>query len=188
MRPTEDPRGPSPSKEAPPPVAVRLPPPVRPEIPREPRSLLLWSGAVFLLGSLIGVGILWSLSPTDPLPARTPSSKAVPDQETAGKGAGPVPLQVFEPKVRIQREPSLFVSGKTAPGATVSVNEVPAAVDPEGRFGVLVPLVPGSNRLVAVARTPSGSKTIRELPAVVLDPGTSPELLRILRRQADPPP
>ena len=188
MEPTEEPRQPSASKLAPPPAAVHLPPLVRPELQSGPHSLLVWSGAVFLLGSLIGVGILWSVTSTAPPAANSPSGKAAPGQEATGKAADLLPLQVFEPRVRIQREPSLYVSGKTAPGATVSVNEVPATVDTQGRFGVLVPLVPGNNRLVAVAKDPSGSKTTRELPSVVLDPGTSPELLRVLRRHADPPP
>ena len=56
------------------------------------------------------------------------------------------------------RNSAIVVHGRTVPGATVTIGEVGAVADRDGRFQVEVRLEPGANRIVVVASDDAGRR------------------------------
>jgi len=81
------------------------------------------------------------------------------------EGDGPLPvkpiplavmLRVANPKKAVQEAAITTITGVTDIGASVSVNNVKAKVNKNGKFKVVVPLKLGKNNLKVVANTPWG--------------------------------
>lgn len=82
-----------------------------------------------------------------------------------------VVLRVVDPGCRVQRETSYNVSGRTSPGASVTVNQVRARVNGKGDFSVRLPLRVGKNRIEVVSVDVAGHTERRVFPCVTVDPG-----------------
>lgn len=105
----------------------------------------------------------------------------------------PIPLSVMlrvaNPDKLIQEETFTTIRGRTDIGARVSVNDVPAAVDPNGSFWVKIPLRAGKNDLEVVAETGWGSAT-RRVPQIEVNPKGKVDsaTVRWGKRDGRPPP
>jgi len=117
--------------------------------------------------------------------AKNKSVEVLPGKRTVvRRGAAPsesvaIPksllLKVKAPVTREQREKSLRVSGRTNPGALVSVNKLePIQADSKGNFSTVVSLRTGSNRIAVVARDVSGRIQHQELGSVTVKTRVAP--------------
>ena len=106
-------------------------------------------------------------TPESMLPTATPTAMPTPLAPTAT----PTPPQPLSLEVQgpddgtTVRSGAVVVHGRTAPGATVTIGDVIAIVDGDGRFQAEVQLEPGANRIDVVAsddagRTASATRTV----------------------------
>jgi hypothetical protein len=85
-----------------------------------------------------------------------PPTLALPNTPTP---AAPFPLTLLAPRDGETTNTSpLLVSGVTAPGAIVSVNDVVSVADVEGRFDLMVSLQAGPNVLEVIASQADGQQ------------------------------
>jgi len=99
-----------------------------------------------------------------------------------------VMLRVDEPRSRVQREPFTIISGKTDVGAMVTVNDVLAKVDSQGRFWIRIPLMEGRNRILVRTEDVAANTSRKELPAIVVDSHAPIDQMKIRwRRNQDMP-
>jgi hypothetical protein len=80
-------------------------------------------------------------------------------------------LRVVDPGCRVQKEAFYTVSGKTSPGAKVTVNDMAARVDERGDFSIRLPLKIGKNKIVVISEDVSGRAERRIFPCISVDPG-----------------
>jgi hypothetical protein len=88
-------------------------------------------------------------------------------------------LRVVDPGCRVQREAFFTVSGRTAPGSRVTINEKAARVRGDGDFSLRVPLKIGRNRIVVVTEDVAGRVESRVIPCITVDPRASIEDVNI---------
>lgn len=88
-------------------------------------------------------------------------------------------LRVADPGCRVQRETFIVIRGRTSPGSRVRVNDLPGAVDVEGRFSVRLPLAVGRNTIVVTTEDVLGRVERRTFPCVTVDPGAAIEKIDI---------
>jgi hypothetical protein len=80
-------------------------------------------------------------------------------------------LEIVEPGDGFRTlDDSVLVVGITEPGATVTVNGIPAVVDPYGKFTVQLSLLKGKNEIKAVSTDSSGNTDTKSISVKVVSP------------------
>jgi hypothetical protein len=74
------------------------------------------------------------------------------------------------------RQYRLALTGETEPQATVTVNQQPAAVDPQGVFSFHLDLQPGTNEIEIIARDPAGyTNAVKRTVVLMESPNQNPQ-------------
>jgi len=103
----------------------------------------------------IDVGTFTPPPPTIIIP-ETPPTLAVPHTPTPSANLS-LTLDALRDGQTVKTTP-LLVSGATAPGAVVSINDLVGLTDAQGHFAFATPLEPGPNVIEVVASLPDGQQ------------------------------
>ncbi|MFC1609748.1 hypothetical protein ACFL6C_02210 [Myxococcota bacterium] len=77
-------------------------------------------------------------------------------------------LKVTAPTKHVQRKKQTTISGRSAPGAVISVNGVRVESDLSGEFQAAVTLNEGKNQIEVVAEDVSGNREVAEVPMITV--------------------
>ncbi len=90
--------------------------------------------------------------------------------------ANEIPLTINEPENNATvSTPNIVVSGTTAPGADIIVNDVELKADGQGNFSTSYILDPGNNIIDIVANDENGKYSERELVIQLQDSSEAPQ-------------
>lgn len=79
------------------------------------------------------------------------------------------PVLTLQPIPQLVYEPSLLIRGQTEPEATVTINQKPTEVKPDGTFESTVDLQKGKNKIKIMASDKAGNKTEQTLETTLQD-------------------
>lgn len=132
----------------------------------------VWISALLILAVGSAALFVYSKKGGIPVPAMTVNTTPAQNDAKAPNGVTETPmaytnaiaLTILKPTALTSSVavPFVVVSGKTAAGAEVFVNDMDAVADSDGQFSVTVPLDEGENPIVIVANDSMGNSAEAE--------------------------